>query len=88
MKRRQLVLDTLMTEKYLEERAQRGRREKFLAVLAKEGASLLLVEQYVTRALAIADYVYLLKRGSVAFAGEPSELDADAIAAEYVGSGH
>jgi branched-chain amino acid transport system ATP-binding protein len=61
---------------------------EFLAVLAKEGASLLLVEQYVTRALAIADYVYLLKRGSVAFAGEPSELDADAIAAEYVGSGH
>jgi branched-chain amino acid transport system ATP-binding protein len=61
---------------------------EFLAVLANEGASLLLVEQYVTRALAIADYVYLLKRGSVAFAGEPSELDADAIAAEYVGSGH
>jgi branched-chain amino acid transport system ATP-binding protein len=61
---------------------------EFLAVLAKEGASLLLVEQYVTRALAIADYVYLLKRGRVAFAGEPSELDAEAIAAEYVGSGH
>jgi branched-chain amino acid transport system ATP-binding protein len=61
---------------------------RFLAVLSAEGSSLLLVEQYVTRALAIADYVYLLSRGTIAFAGEPSELDADAIAAEYVGSGH
>jgi branched-chain amino acid transport system ATP-binding protein len=59
---------------------------EFLAVLAREGASLLLVEQYVTRALAVADYAYLLNRGSLVFSGEPSELDADAIAAEYVGS--
>ena len=61
---------------------------EFLAVLAREGSSLLLVEQYVTRALAVADYVYLLNRGRVSFAGEVSEVDADAIAAEYVGSGH
>ncbi len=61
---------------------------EFLAVLAAEGSSLLLVEQYVTRALAVADYVYLLNRGRVSFAGEVSEVDADAIAAEYVGSGH
>ena len=57
-------------------------------MLAAEGSSLLLVEQYVTRALAVADYVYLLNRGRVSFAGEVSEVDADAIAAEYVGSGH
>lgn len=61
---------------------------KFLELLAREGSSLLLVEQYVTRALAVADYVYLLNRGRVSFAGEVSEVDADAIAAEYVGSGH
>ena len=60
----------------------------FLQVLAREGASLLLVEQYVTRALAVADYAYLLGRGRVSFAGESAELDADAIAEEYVGSGH
>ncbi|MBA3745169.1 ABC transporter ATP-binding protein [Sporichthya sp.] len=60
----------------------------FLEVLAAEGASLLLVEQYVTRALQIADYAYLLNRGSVVFAGEACELDADAIAAEYIGTGH
>ncbi|MGQ0465920.1 MAG: ABC transporter ATP-binding protein [Sporichthyaceae bacterium] len=61
---------------------------EFLALLAREGSSLLLVEQYVTRALAVADYVYLLNRGRVSFAGETSEVDADAIAAEYVGGGH
>jgi branched-chain amino acid transport system ATP-binding protein len=61
---------------------------EFLAVLAASGASLLLVEQYVTRALASANYVYLLNRGEVAFAGEPGELDADALAEQYVGAGH
>jgi branched-chain amino acid transport system ATP-binding protein len=60
----------------------------FLAVLAGEGSSLLLVEQYVTRALAVADYVYLLNRGRVTFAGETGEIDADAIAEQYVTGGH
>jgi branched-chain amino acid transport system ATP-binding protein len=58
----------------------------FLTVLAAEGASLLLVEQYVTRALAIADYVYLLNRGQVVFAGEPTELDAADVFKAYVGA--
>ena len=58
----------------------------FLAVLASEGTSLLLVEQYVARALAAADYVYLLNRGELAFVGEPTELDADALAEQYVGA--
>jgi len=61
---------------------------EFLVVLANEGSSLLLVEQYVTRALAVADYVYLLNRGRISFAGEVSEVDPDAIAAEYVGGAH
>ena len=60
----------------------------FLDLLAKQGSSLLLVEQYVTRALAAADYVFLLNRGRVVFAGEAGEVDVDALAAEYVGSGH
>ncbi len=60
----------------------------FLGRLAAEGSALLLVEQYVTRALAAADYVYLLGRGRVTFAGEVSEVDAEAIAEEYVGGGH
>jgi branched-chain amino acid transport system ATP-binding protein len=60
---------------------------EFLALLARDGVSLLLVEQYVTRALQAADYVYLLNRGEVVFAGEPNELDADALAEQYVGAG-
>jgi branched-chain amino acid transport system ATP-binding protein len=59
---------------------------EFLALLAREKVSMLLVEQYVTRALDVADYVYLLNRGEVAFAGEPSELSGDAVFAQYVGA--
>jgi branched-chain amino acid transport system ATP-binding protein len=48
--------------------------------------ALLLVEQYVQQALAMADLVYILRKGRVAFAGEPDELDVDALAAEYLGA--
>jgi branched-chain amino acid transport system ATP-binding protein len=58
---------------------------EFLRNLAAEGAALLLVEQYVSRALEIADYVYLLNHGHVAFQGEPGELDSSAIFGEYMG---
>lgn len=58
----------------------------FLAGLAAAGASLLLVEQYVTRALAIADYVYILRHGSMAFVGEPIELSDESVFASYVGA--
>jgi branched-chain amino acid transport system ATP-binding protein len=57
----------------------------FLATLAAGGASLLLVEQYVTRALADADYVYVLGKGEVSFVGEPSELDGDDVFRAYTG---
>jgi branched-chain amino acid transport system ATP-binding protein len=60
---------------------------EFLARLAAEGASLLLVEQYVTQALAVADYVYVLNQGMVAFAGDPGELNTEDVFAQYVGSG-
>jgi len=59
----------------------------FLHVLASQGTSLLLVEQYVTRALGAADWVYLLGHGEVVFAGEPHELDSDAVFSAYVGVG-
>jgi branched-chain amino acid transport system ATP-binding protein len=59
---------------------------EFLRRLAARGAALLLVEQYVTKALALADMVYLLTKGVVDFAGEPGELDADALAARYLGA--
>jgi branched-chain amino acid transport system ATP-binding protein len=58
----------------------------FLETLVAAGTSLLLVEQYVTRALRLADYVYILTKGQLTFAGEPAELDADEVYREYVGA--
>lgn len=60
---------------------------QYVAGLAAAGASLLLVEQYVTRALAAADFVYLLHKGRVQFAGEPGELDGEDLFSSYVGAG-
>ena len=57
-----------------------------LTTLASTGAALLLVEQYVGRALKLADYVYVLNKGQVEFAGEPAELGEDRILASYLGA--
>ncbi len=56
-----------------------------LRALADGGAALLLVEQYVSRALAMADHVYLLNRGEISFSGNPGGLDEDEIMRRYVG---
>ena len=58
----------------------------FLERISGEGASLLLVEQYVNRALALADYVYMMNRGNIAFAGEPAEIDEEEIFVRYMGT--
>jgi branched-chain amino acid transport system ATP-binding protein len=57
----------------------------FLRRLADIGASLLLVEQYVSRALRIADFVFILNQGQVVFAGEPGELDEAEVFNTYIG---
>jgi branched-chain amino acid transport system ATP-binding protein len=49
------------------------------------GTALLIVEQYVPRALEIADEVYLLDRGKVAFAGRAAELDGAELTRRYLG---
>ncbi len=58
---------------------------EFLRRLAADGASLLLVEQYVTKALAMADYVYLLQKGRIVVSGEPGALDGEALFARDLG---
>ena len=58
----------------------------FLEDLARRGVSLLVVEQYVAKALGIADYVCLLDRGRLSFVGEPAELDSAGLAAHYLGA--
>jgi len=55
-------------------------------LLRSEGRSLLIVEQYVNRALAMADYVYILHRGSVAFVGEPAQCQDEHVFEQYVGT--
>ena len=57
----------------------------FLDRLADEHRSLLIVEQYVSKALALADHVHLLSRGRIVFAGEPVELEGSDIFARYLG---
>jgi branched-chain amino acid transport system ATP-binding protein len=59
----------------------------FLQQIAQTGVSLVLVEQYVTRALAMADEVYLLNRGAVAYSGPTSALRGQEmqIFARYLG---
>ena len=42
--------------------------------LARSGTTVVLVEQYLSDALRLADVVYVLARGDVVFAGEPAEL--------------
>ncbi len=49
-----------------------------VAALRAQGATIVLVEQYLTYALRFADVVYVLGKGRVAFAGEPGELTAGA----------
>jgi branched-chain amino acid transport system ATP-binding protein len=52
-----------------------------------DGISLLLVEQYVERAMAVADSVAVLSKGEVAFRGAPHELAASELAERYLGTG-
>jgi branched-chain amino acid transport system ATP-binding protein len=53
--------------------------------LARGGVSLLLVEQYVSRALAMADWVYLLDRGRVTLDGLPADIDEGDLVRHYLG---
>lgn len=60
--------------------------EIFAAIerLAAAGVALLLVEQYVTRALAMADQVVVLVKGEIAFAGPAASVDADELTQRYL----
>jgi branched-chain amino acid transport system ATP-binding protein len=55
----------------------------FLQTLAGEGVSLLIVEQYANRVLAIASTVHLLNQGRIVHSGPAGELDDDRIFSLY-----
>jgi branched-chain amino acid transport system ATP-binding protein len=56
-----------------------------VAALRDEGRTVVLVEQYLTYALELADLCYVLAKGQVAWAGDPGELQASPTAAALLG---
>ena len=56
-----------------------------IARFAAAGIAIVLVEQYVQRALDVADRVCVLGKGHVTFAGSPRQLATADLAASYLG---
>jgi branched-chain amino acid transport system ATP-binding protein len=59
---------------------------EFLRSATANGASLLLVDQFVERALAMADYAYVLNHGIVAHHGEAASLRSSDLFEHYMSS--
>lgn len=59
----------------------------FLADRAREGVSLLLVDQFVDRVLALAMDAYILRKGRIVFAGSAEHASDIDLFATYVGEG-
>ncbi|HVT76853.1 MAG TPA: ABC transporter ATP-binding protein [Acidimicrobiales bacterium] len=55
-----------------------------VAKLRAEGRTIVLVEQYLTHALKLADLCYVLAKGRVEWVGEPGELKHMPAAASYL----
>jgi branched-chain amino acid transport system ATP-binding protein len=56
-----------------------------LPAIKADGASVIIVEQDIVQALAVADRVYCFQEGRMTLAGRPSELTRDAIQTAYFG---
>jgi branched-chain amino acid transport system ATP-binding protein len=57
-----------------------------VAALRDAGRTIVLVEQYLTYALGLADLCYVLAKGSVVWQGEPGELTRSEQAAAFLGA--
>jgi branched-chain amino acid transport system ATP-binding protein len=55
--------------------------------IASAGVALLLVEQYVTRALDLADWVYVMSRGRIVSSRAAKDLAAEDVFEQYLGIG-
>ena len=53
--------------------------------MKESGATVILVEQYVQAALELADYVYVLDKGTIAQVGEPADVRETGLATSYLG---
>jgi branched-chain amino acid transport system ATP-binding protein len=58
---------------------------EFLGTISREGSSLLVVDQYIARALSLASRVYVLGRGEIVFDGSPNALRDSDVFARYLG---
>ncbi|GAA2223432.1 ABC transporter ATP-binding protein [Micromonospora olivasterospora] len=58
---------------------------EFLGAMATGGTALLLIDQFVDRAMAMADAAYVMRRGEIVFDGEPATLMAGDVFDHYVG---
>jgi branched-chain amino acid transport system ATP-binding protein len=56
-----------------------------LPAIKAEGTSVVVVEQDIVQALAVADRVYCFQEGRMTLSGKPAELTRDAIHAAYFG---
>jgi branched-chain amino acid transport system ATP-binding protein len=57
----------------------------FLSSITKQGASLLIVDQFVARALDMASRAYVLNRGTITFDGTAEELRKGDVFERYLG---
>jgi len=55
--------------------------------LHERGVSLLMVEQVVASALAVADYVYVMRNGEIVAQGAPNALSDQEFGSSYLGAG-
>ena len=56
-------------------------------LVQERGASLLIVDQFVHRALDMAETAYVMRRGEIAFSGTAAELREGDVFAHYLGDG-
>jgi branched-chain amino acid transport system ATP-binding protein len=59
----------------------------FLASLRAKGTALLIVDQFATRALELADVAYVMRRGSISYSGSPAHLLESGVFEQYLGTG-
>ena len=57
-----------------------------LALLAQRGVALIVVEQFVHQALALADTVVVLNRGEIALHARAADFDPSVLAQQYLGA--
>jgi branched-chain amino acid transport system ATP-binding protein len=59
-----------------------------MQALASLGTAMVIVEQYASRALAMADSAYVMAQGSVSWSGLANDLDEETLVASYLGGGN